>query len=225
MSMWVRGALTGAVLVAVLAGCGDGGGGGGDGGSGPGVIGGSDGDGRAPAPVLGDARQVSEALPSRVSLGEGWGATRSPRVRDGAETARACQVFSGTSCSGVLAGGDTKFMRNGQAAHAAFAEFSMYAVDTPENAKVVYAAMRTATGQKTYGGVTRLSVDAGADETHAYADDDGPHALVRVGGVVAFVETRSDGLDEAAARDQLERLARVQVERVRKVAAGENPDA
>ncbi|WFB08334.1 hypothetical protein LRS74_15690 [Streptomyces sp. LX-29] len=223
MSKWVRGAVAGVALMAVLTGCGDEDKGGGS--SGQGVTGGAFGGGKKSASGISSTQQVGEALPSERSLGGGWKLMNQPRLRDSAETASACQQYTGTACTGVLAGGESKFISDSQDSTTIFADFSIYAVDSPENAKVLYQAIQTSSRQKASEDFEELSFDLGADESYSYSDFDGPHAIVRVGGVLALVELRSEDLEEGSKLETAEHLAIEEVERIRKVAAGENPDA
>ncbi|WP_144383039.1 hypothetical protein [Streptomyces sp. SAJ15] len=225
MSKWGRGVVAGVALMAVLTGCGDEDKGGDGGGSHKGAVGGAFGDGQKSASGISSTQQVGQALPSTRSLGDEWQLMNQPTLRDSAETASACQKYSGTACTGVLAGGGNKFILESQGSSAVFAEFSMYAVDSPENAKVVYQAMQTSMGQNAYGDLQQETVDVGADESYAYADSDGPHVMVRVGGTIALIEVRGEDLDDTSKLETAEKYANLQAERIKKVAAGENPDA
>ncbi|MGW0534862.1 hypothetical protein [Streptomyces sp. NPDC003032] len=205
-------------LMAVLTACGDGDDDGGS--SGQGVIGGAVSGGQKSAPALSSGQQVSQALPSAISLPGEWRMGKRPLLIEGTEVASTCQQVSGTACTGVQAAGRHRFSRKWDGSAYARAEFSMYAFDAPDNAKVVFTALARSERDEATGDVKELKVNAGADESDSFADDDGPQTMMRVGGVL--VQVRGVDVDGTA---ELEKLATIQVERIKKVAAGENPDA
>ncbi|MEU4208554.1 hypothetical protein AB0F13_00895 [Streptomyces sp. NPDC026206] len=219
MAKWLRGAAVCAVLTTALTACG-----GGDDGGGYGedIPGGTAQGGLKSAPLLSSTQQVSQAVPSPVSLGGNWRLTSTPKA-DSAEAAGACRKKSGTACTGVMARGHRKFIRDMEGRGAVFAEFEMYAFDNPENAKVASKALHTAVRGHASGDVTDVKVNSGADEADSFRHSYGTLTMMRVGGVVVEAEVRSS--DKIDLTDELTKLARLQVERIKKVAAGKNPDA
>ncbi|MFF4951112.1 hypothetical protein [Streptomyces chattanoogensis] len=165
---------------------------------------------------------MSQALPSQVSMGGDWRSMGTP-VADSAEATSACQEDSGTACTGVLARGRVKFIRDDAATGSVFAEFSMYAFDTLENAKVASKALHTATRGKFSEEVKGVKADVGADEANTFRHSYGTLTTMRVGGVCVEVEVRST--DKKDHTDELKKFAKLQVERIKKVASHKNPDA
>ncbi|MFG3552377.1 hypothetical protein [Streptomyces sp. NPDC047725] len=197
--------------------------------AGPGWVAGAR--GKAGAPVLDGAEQVAQALPSKVGVPEGWSA-HTPRLLDGSESAAACQEEAGTVCVGLHTAGRVKLVGerpdpDGEGTETAFARFAVLAFDTPENAAVAHKMIAAALPRNAEGPVKPVKPDAGADETAAFAETkDGKstpwawEAVLRVGGTVVRIECTN-----LAGDAEFEKLAKLQVERVRKVAAGEHPDA
>ncbi|MER0243623.1 hypothetical protein AAHZ94_16705 [Streptomyces sp. HSW2009] len=143
-----------------------------------------------------------------------------------ASALRACQQDTGTACTGLVAAGDSEVVRAEGGTYVTV-KFGIYAFDGPGNATVAQKAVGASARQQATGEVKMMQVDAGADETESFADvpksavtGTVKQVVMRVGGAV--VRVRSLELDSDA---ELTELAKLQVERVRKVAAGENPDA
>ncbi|MFF9013527.1 hypothetical protein ACF09C_11265 [Streptomyces sp. NPDC014870] len=98
-------------------------------------------------------------------------------------------------------------------------DFELLAYDSIDNAKVGMKSMVS----DIHDGkpdAKPLTVDAGADETDAYADGDRPGVVLRVGTVVAFVFGESLPKD-----NDLQSFATFQVQRINTAATGKNPDA
>ncbi|WP_190108825.1 hypothetical protein [Streptomyces cinnamoneus] len=146
-----------------------------------------------------------------------------PDVLSSAKSATTCREAAGTACAGVLAVGKAKGSRY-QGAKTLQVKFGIYAFDTAENAKVAMKAIVNSIHREDGKDAKVLKVDAGADESDAVADrmssTDFSDVTMRVGGVVVRVHTL-DVTDTA----ELESLAKMQVERIKRVAAGKNPDA
>jgi hypothetical protein len=70
------------------------------------------------------------------------------------------------------------------------------------------------------GKVKTLTIQSGADATDAYRTDDSCDTITREGTVLAYVV----GVDGTKPGD-LQKFAKLQVDRIKATAAGKNPDA
>ncbi|MFG2138629.1 hypothetical protein [Streptomyces sp. NPDC048650] len=124
--------------------------------------------------------------------------------------------YQGMSCSGVTSMGSAVYYEKDSGKDT---RFTLLAYDSVDNAKVgmkTFVAHRhEAAGDK----LKPLSVQAGADETDAYAKENASSAILRVGTVVAYVAA-----PELKPKD-LQTLAKLQVDRIKVAATGKSPDA
>ncbi|WP_405959329.1 hypothetical protein OG239_36255 [Streptomyces sp. NBC_00868] len=217
--------ITLAVLAVVLAGCG------GD------PVGRANGDsleGHESATSLTlSAEQVRVAIPSGGSLPEGWiggNWASKPQVDEGAKAAKECGPDTQTSCAGLTAYGhrSVETKENAESTgKGAPVWFHIYSFDTAENAGVAFKGLvANKRKQASQGGSppAPLTISAGADETDAFSEDvSGEYSvqvMMRVGGVVVYLK----GYDQRKP-DDLQGLAKLQIDRIRKTAEGKNPDA
>jgi hypothetical protein len=230
----VRGTALALVLVAALTACG--------GGSGSGTASRENGDSleghEDNAPVGLTAEQVRTALPSSVSHPEGWGGGSSAKVEVGEEAAKTCGYETGTACSGLTAAGKetiegpqtVEAIKNGRDPESVY--IKVFSFDTVDNAGV---AMKSAVaiehkeatkyGDKPDSENLAAKVSAGAEDTHVFSDTRGTDTftatvLMRTGTVVVKLW----GID-LKKTDIMAVLAKLQIDRINKVAEGKNPDA
>ncbi|MEV5550312.1 hypothetical protein AB0L35_29955 [Streptomyces sp. NPDC052309] len=203
----MRGATVGLTLVLALAGCSDGS----TGGDGAGA-----GDSRA-ADAPFNPSQLAQAVPSKLAAPKGWNA-RSPFVRDGSEAQKLCEQAARFSCAGLTSVGNNRYSVDGTSE--IFVDFEVIAYDSVDNAKVGMKSLVADVREGKSDELEPLTVDAGADETDAYADGNRPGVVLRVGTVVAFVF--GDSLPDD---HDLQSFAEFQVQRIRTAATGKNPDA
>ncbi|MFG3308638.1 hypothetical protein [Streptomyces wuyuanensis] len=74
--------------------------------------------------------------------------------------------------------------------------------------------------RKEADGTEPLTVEAGADETEAFTERDRGDVIMRVGAVVVHLNSDDDKTTAA-----LEQFSVLQVERIEKAAAGQEPEA
>ncbi|MER5834243.1 hypothetical protein ABT116_26235 [Streptomyces sp. NPDC002130] len=161
--------------------------------------------------------QLAQAVPGELAAPKGWNAD-SPLVRDGSEAQAFCRQASRFSCVGLTAMGNSRYKPDGQSE--TFVDFEVLAYDSVDNAKVGMKSLVADVHDGKPEGLKPLTVDAGADETDAYADEDRPGVVLRVGTVVAFVFSDSLPKDH-----DLQSFAKFQVQRINTAATGKNPDA
>jgi hypothetical protein len=229
----VRGTALALVLVAALTACG--------GGSGSGTASRENGDSleghEDNAPVGLTAEQVRTALPSSASHPEGWGGGSSAKVEVGEEAAKTCGYETGTACSGLTAAGKetiegpqtVEAIKNGWYPESVY--IKVFSFDTVDNTGV---AMKSAVaiehkeatkyGDKPDSENLAAKISAGAEETKVYSDALGDDytatVLMRIGTVVVKLW----GVD-LKKTDIMAVLAKLQIDRIKKVAEGKNPDA
>ncbi|WP_137990017.1 hypothetical protein [Streptomyces vilmorinianum] len=197
----MRGAAAGITLVLALAGCSEGS-----------TSGGGAGESRA-ADAPFNPSQLAQAIPSELAAPKGWKGD-SPLVRDGSKLRKLCEQGARFSCAGLTSYGNSRYSTSG-----AFVDFELLAYDSVDNAKVGMKSM-VADIHDGKPDAKPLTVDAGADETDAYADGNRPGVVLRVGTVVAFV------FGETLPKDNdLQSFAKFQVQRINTAATGKNPDA
>ncbi|MBT2393618.1 hypothetical protein J7E87_30475 [Streptomyces sp. ISL-1] len=177
------------------------------------------------------AEQLRVALPSDGSLPAGWiGGFRSKsRVEVGPEAADECGGDTGTSCAGLTAVGKRRIETpedlpagdRGASVH-----FTVYAFGSVEDARVAMKGLVKTVHAGTEGQIptSPLKISAGADETDAFSQGDAgdysTDVMLRVGATVV----RLWGSDLKATED-MQVLAKYQVDRLVKTAEGKNPDA
>ncbi|RSO22867.1 MULTISPECIES: hypothetical protein [Streptomyces] len=212
----VRGIVTGAVLAASLAACGSGGGSGGDTGNGADQGGG----GQKKAPVVLATAQVGAALVSKSSAPQGWKG-RSPRIPSPNDALRKCQDETDTNCGGFASYGSTYFIKDklDAAGRTGHLYFSIFSFRTPEDAQVAMKGLTKKTRGKAGAEAKPLKISAGAEATDAFT---GKHTEVhmRLGGVLVRLESADLTENEPYAD-----FAKLQIDRIKKVAADKNPDA
>ncbi|MEU2155401.1 hypothetical protein ABZ532_10355 [Streptomyces sp. NPDC019396] len=171
------------------------------------------------APVTFTATQVSQALPSKLAAPDGWKA-RQPEVVEGSRALEQCRDQGELTCSGVAAVGTTRYsaVSASESADSASVRFALIAYDTVDNAKVGMKEV-LADEKDGEGSPKALTLDAGADETEAFTTEDSHKAILRIGTVVAYVGVR-DG-----EQSDLEKFAKLQIDRAKIAASGKNPDA
>ncbi|MFD3354308.1 hypothetical protein [Streptomyces fradiae] len=197
-----RGIVGAAALMLALTACG---GGGGDW---------ADEDGR---PLTLDGNGMLMALPGKLSAPEGWKG-RDPEALTGERALDACQDVTASNCAGLAAAGGGRFSRDGESDQRI--KYSVFAFDTVDNASVAMKGT-LAEDRGDAGTVRELKVDTGAEAAEAFADTDGDAEVVMRAGAVVI---RMQGY-EVADEKTLGSFARLQVERVRAAANGQNPDA
>ncbi|MEU2391484.1 hypothetical protein [Streptomyces sp. NPDC007369] len=201
-----RGAAAGLALILALAGCSSVG----DGGAGDGGGAGAS----AAAPL--NPSQLAQAIPSKVAAPEGWKG-RAPRVLDGSEAQKHCQLAARFSCAGLTSMASTQY----SATYDTDVKFELLAYDTVDNAKAGMKTLVADTREGTKADTLKpLTIDVGADETDAYAKEKQTNAVLRVGTVVAFVIGSTLPQDH-----DLQSFASMQVQRITTAATGKNPDA
>lgn len=200
----LRGIAAAVALMAVLTGCGDGDGG---------VWGGDD------KPVHLDSSQMLMALPSKLSAPQGWEG-RDPEVKTGSEALEACQEGTETNCAGLVALGNTRFVEKSDSSDKRI-KFGLVSFDSPENAGVAMKGAVAQARQDVEGAPPKaLNLDIEADAVEAFADTDDASVAIRIDSVLIFMEG-DDVKDEA----KLKEFAQLQIDRVKKASAGQNPDA
>ncbi|MFD7631778.1 hypothetical protein ACFV7Q_38220 [Streptomyces sp. NPDC059851] len=204
-----RGTAAGLALILALAGCSsDGNSDGGDKDSG------SAGASAPIAPL--NPSQLAQAIPSKLAAPEGWKG-RQPRVINGSEAQKQCQLAARFSCAGLTAMANTQYSQT----YDTDVKFELLAYDSVENAKAGMKTLVADTREGTKADTLKpLTIDVGADETDAYAKEKQTNAALGVGTVVAFVIGTSLPTD----RD-LHSFASMQVQRITTAATGKNPDA
>ncbi|GAA3252757.1 hypothetical protein [Nonomuraea helvata] len=161
--------------------------------------------------------QLTQALPSKLSVPQGWEGNQQ-QVVDGSRAQERCQQESAPSCAGVTSLGSTLYEQTGSSDTRM--RFTLIAYDTVENAKVGAKALIASEHGDAGDKLKALSIETGADETDAFTENEHSTAVLRVGTVVAFLA----GLN-LAKPDDMQMLAKLQVDRIRTAATGKNPDA
>lgn len=175
----------------------------------------------SPETVSLDPTGLMHALPTELSVGDAFGGG-DPFMAQSPAAVRFCAKETGAACTGLVAiggkdleaGGDSDDMR---------VEFKLYSFETAEQAGVVMKSLadkERESAAESGNPSAPVALDSGADETDAFQNDMIAMAVMRIGTVVASASTGSPETEQAA----LDHVASVQVERVRTVAAGENPD-
>jgi hypothetical protein len=141
-----------------------------------------------------------------------------PVLYEGSEALKYC-TNQGLACGGVTSMGSSQYWADNES-NSPRLRFTLLAYDTVDNAtagmKNLIASRHTDKGGK----VKTLTIKPGADATDAYGTDDSSTAIMRVGTVLAYVV----GTDGTKPGD-LQKFAKLQVDRIKATAAGKNPDA
>ncbi|MCF3105957.1 hypothetical protein IPZ58_30930 [Streptomyces roseoverticillatus] len=170
-------------------------------------------------PVWVDATGLFSALPVEAGVGDIFVGGNPVVVQEG-EALTHCSAETKSPCAGLQAAGKKEMDARGSADKTRL-EFTLYTFRTEEEAS---RAMKDLAEQQRKSSAEDgtpskpLTVDSGADETDAIQDGDRSHVVMRIGAVVAHVDA------SGAERGNVEHAAKVQVARVKSVAAGINPD-
>lgn len=193
-----RSAVIGAICICALAAC-------------------SHGGDQASATVF-NPSQLSQAMPSKLGAPHGWRGSE-PVVYQGSEALKYCG-YQELACSGVTAMGNSHYeAQNSEADSGPRLRFTLLAYDGDSNAKAGMKGL-VASVHKQDAKSKALSIQSWADETDAYTTGDSSSAVMRVGTVVAYVA----GVHVTKPAD-LQKFAKLQVERIKTAAGGKNPDA
>lgn len=206
MTRGIRGLAMGVTLMLGLAACSDGPGGSDDPFSGP-----------VAAPF--NPSQLAQALPSKLSAPQGWEGG-SQNVIDGGEAMEACKDAGSVSCVGLTAMGETEY--DAEAVSGREIAFGLMAYDSVDNAKVGMKTLLAEGREKAGDKAKPLALDAGAEESEAYAEEGEGEVMVvlRVGTLVGYLAG-----SELAAPGDLQPFARLLTDRIKVSATGRNPDA
>ncbi|CAL9312779.1 MULTISPECIES: hypothetical protein [unclassified Streptomyces] len=169
-------------------------------------------------PLTLDENQLLMALPGKLSAPQGWEAG-DPETDDGSRALEACQEETASNCAGLGAAGGGRYYRDGESDQKI--KYSVYAFDTVDNASVAMKGTLAQEREDAGSGTRELKVDTGAEAAEAFADKDGDAEVVMRGGAVMIRMQGNDVVDEKV----LGEFARLQIDRIRKAAAGQNPDA
>ncbi|GGQ02224.1 hypothetical protein [Streptomyces roseolilacinus] len=183
--------------------------------------GGADWTGEDGRPLTLDEGRMLMALPGKLSAPDGWKA-RDPESATGERALESCQEETGSNCAGLVAGGGGRYYRSGASDESdEKIKYSVYSFDTAENASVAMKGTVAQEREDAGSGARDLKVDTGAQAAEAFADGDGDSEVLMRAGAVLIRMQGSGVTDEKT----LGQFARLQVERVRKAATGQNPDA
>ncbi|MFJ2176308.1 hypothetical protein ACIOHE_25890 [Streptomyces sp. NPDC087851] len=165
-----------------------------------------------------DPTGLMNALPVESNVGDAFVGDDAEMVQ-GADAVQHCAKESGAACAGLAAAGLKEMEARGSADETRV-EFTLYSFETAAQAGTVMKGLadteRKASAE--YGDPAKpVTVSSGADETDAFQDGDAAKAVMRIGTVVAYVYTT-----ETEPAD-LEHVTKLQVDRVKTVAAGKNP--
>ncbi|WEH18487.1 hypothetical protein [Streptomyces sp. VNUA24] len=160
--------------------------------------------------------QLSQALPSKIGAPQGWRG-KQPVLYEGAEAQKQCG-YQELSCAGLTSLGSSVYYPTSSSD--TNVRFTLAAYDTVDNAKVGMKTLVASVHEDEGDSLKTLSIQAGADQTEAFADDDSSSAILRVGTIVSYVA----GI-HVSKPDDLQMLATMQVDRIKTSATGKNPDA
>ncbi|MER5960815.1 hypothetical protein [Streptomyces sp. NPDC002057] len=220
MKAVVRGTAVAATLVLALTGCDDG--------AGP-----ASGSGKATASAPAEKRQeptkavevwvdatgLYYALPTEASVGDVF-VGNEPVVAQEGQALGACSEETGSPCTGVQAVGHKEMEARGGSDDTRV-EFTLFTFASGKEAAVAMkglAEKQRASGAEDGVPSTPLTVNSDADETAALKGETNAHVILRVGSVVGHVYAN---FTEQA---DLEHVTKVQIARIRAVAAGKSPD-
>lgn len=225
----VRAVAVGVALVASLTACADAGSADGEGADGARRIESNHEDGSGDkSPAVLSAAQMQTALSGYRGIPKGWHG-RGSDVYQGAEAVRFCGLDAETGCAGLTAmamrtleNQTPEELQAGSDGRSMF--IKLYSFDSSENAMVTAKAIANAERNEV-SDPRRLEVTTAAQYTDAFTEEVGldeysATAVMCTGAVVITVW----GVDLKTTAD-IQPVAKSQVERVLKIAAGQNPDA
>ncbi|MEU3605452.1 hypothetical protein AB0E83_08315 [Streptomyces sp. NPDC035033] len=198
-----RAAATGALLIG-LTGCG--------GGDGTGATGGAAGEGQ---PVALDATGLTSALPLAHEIGDVYLDGETVTVQ-ASEAQEFCASKTNAPCPGITGGGLKETVVRGTDDEIEFLLFSFGTEDEAAAHLGKLVAERKKAAVDGYP-VKPVTIDSGADETQALQTEVGIDVYMRIGAVVSYVDANGVLLENA------QRASKVQVDRIRTVAAGGTP--
>ncbi|MFF3839604.1 hypothetical protein [Streptomyces sp. NPDC001930] len=163
-----------------------------------------------------DATGLQYALPTNESVSDRFSGG-DPVVIQGEEALPFCTEETGSPCAGFQAAGHKEM----ESADETRVEFTLFTFASAADAGVAVKALAKKERTKAVkdGYPTKpVTVNSDADETEALSNGSSAHVYLRIGSVVSHIFT-----SETGARN-LEYAAKVQIGRVKEVAAGKNPD-
>ncbi|WOX23301.1 hypothetical protein [Streptomyces solicathayae] len=159
---------------------------------------------------------VRTALVSEASAPEGWGSTFG-EVLDGQEAVGTCTGHTEANCGGVIAYGRANYSPNGGTGAVTF---HIYSFQAPDDARATMKSTAPSEQELAESGAKPLEISAGAEETTAFTGPEEDEVVMRVGGVIVRMVS-----NHPAKKPDLQAFAKIQIDRVKVVAAGGNPDA
>jgi hypothetical protein len=180
------------------------------------------------SPAVLSAAQMQTALSGYDGIPKGWHG-RGSDVYQSAEAVKFCGLDAGTGCAGLtvmamrtLENQTLEELQAGSDGRSMF--IKLYSFDSSEDAMVTAKAIANAERDEA-SDPRRLKVTTAAQYTDAFSEELGldeysATAVMRTGAVVITVR----GVDLKTTAD-IQPVAKSQVERVLKIAAGRNPDA
>ncbi|GAA2807983.1 hypothetical protein RMN57_02865 [Kitasatospora sp. CM 4170] len=181
--------------------------------------------------ALSQPDQVMDALPSPAALPSGWRlapGAKPPKVIEQAEASSDCRKKLSISCSGIQLGGTVRYEMASNTDNDI--RFTLLTFDTTEHAGPVFEAMVTSL-EKDDSKARRITLKAAAEQSQGFErpaeSSDAPSGTVasvmamRVGTVVALIELDEDERDHKT----LQQFTALEVERIKKVQQGTNPNA
>ncbi|MEU6314127.1 hypothetical protein [Streptomyces sp. NPDC047014] len=160
------------------------------------------------------AAALIKALPDESDVSK-WFSGGEPFATGGAEAVTYCAKETGVPCTGLIAFGGKDIEASGSSR--ARVEFRLFSFETAEQARAGMKGLADKQRKEAaqYKDPSQpVTLVSGADETDAFMDDATGDAVLRIGTVLAYVTISENE------RDALERVAGLQVDRVRTVAAG-----
>ncbi|MEV7520748.1 hypothetical protein [Streptomyces sp. NPDC091371] len=191
MKSVVRGTACAIALVVALTGCGS------NGDS-------TDGKGKASKPL--SLEQIRAALPTDTSLSNGFVGDDAVAI-DGEPARGHCAETTGATCDGLVAAGAKELATRNRNLHSKV-EFTLFSFDSPKTATAVMKSLAAKQRKDIEPAPAPVKVEAGADETDAFGNDDVTAVTMRVGSVLVYVWAVDATIEEAnvAAKHQVDRL-------------------
>ncbi|MEU8622595.1 hypothetical protein [Streptomyces sp. NPDC048623] len=218
MKAVVRGAAVAAVLALTGAACGEGNSTAGSAGAGGTAAGSTAAASTGASPASIDATGLFSALPVESGVGDIFVGDDAAVIQDG-EALAECSKETESSCAGIQAAGKKEMeARGSDETRLEFTLFTFATTDQAAGAMKDLAEQRRKRSAENGTPPQPLTIDSGADETEAMRDGDRCHIIMRIGTVVSHVYTNG------AQDENVEHAVKVQVARVKSVAAGINPD-
>ncbi|MEV6330912.1 hypothetical protein [Streptomyces sp. NPDC051909] len=223
MKAVVRGAAVAAVLALTVTACGEGNStagstAAGSAGAGTTAAGSTAAGSAGTSPAWIDATGLFSALPVESGVGDIFVGDDAAVIQDG-EALAECSKETKSSCAGIQAAGKKEMEARGS--DETRLEFTLFTFATTDQAAGTMRDLAEQRRKKSAENGTApqpLTIDSGADETEAMRDGDRCHIVMRIGTVVSHVYTNG------AQDGNVEHAVKVQVARVKSVAAGINPD-